>query len=46
MTDRVWLTPPQGRTWLNYMSVHHRREFEMNRQLQAECGLLLADYTS
>ena len=45
MTDRVWLTPPQGRTWLNYMGVYHRLEFEMNRQLQAECGLSLADYT-
>ena len=45
MTDRVWLTPLQGRTWLNYMSVYHRLEFEMNRQLQAECGLSLADYT-
>jgi DNA-binding MarR family transcriptional regulator len=41
----VWLTASQGRTWLNYMSVYHRLEFEMNRQLQAECGLSLADYT-
>ncbi|MDX1892360.1 MarR family winged helix-turn-helix transcriptional regulator [Mycolicibacterium sp. 050158] len=41
----AWLTPSQGRTWLNYMSVYHRMEFEMNRQLQSECGLSLADYT-
>ncbi|HYO00451.1 MAG TPA: MarR family winged helix-turn-helix transcriptional regulator [Mycobacterium sp.] len=41
----VWLTPSQGRTWLHYMRVYHRLEFEMNRQLQAECGLSLADYT-
>ncbi|MCW2515299.1 MAG: MarR family transcriptional regulator [Mycobacterium sp.] len=41
----VWLTPSQGRTWLSYMRVYHRLEFEMNRQLQAECGLSLADYT-
>jgi DNA-binding MarR family transcriptional regulator len=41
----VWLTPSQGRTWLNYMGVYHRLEYEMNRQLQAECGLSLADYT-
>jgi DNA-binding MarR family transcriptional regulator len=27
------------------MRVYHRLEFEMNRQLQAECGLSLADYT-
>jgi DNA-binding MarR family transcriptional regulator len=39
------LTPSQGRTWLHYMQVYHRLEFEMNRQLQAECGLSLADYT-
>lgn len=41
----VWLSPSQGRTWLNYMSVYHRLEYEMNRQLQAECGLSFADYT-
>ena len=45
MADKVWLTPSQGRTWLSYMQVYHRLEFEMNRQLQAECGLSLADYT-
>jgi DNA-binding MarR family transcriptional regulator len=45
MAEKVWLTPSQGRTWLNYMGVYHRLEFEMNRQLQAECGLSLADYT-
>jgi len=45
MADKVWLTPSQGRTWLNYMGVYHRLEFEMNRQLQAECGLSMADYT-
>lgn len=45
MADKVWLTPSQGRTWLNYMRVYHRLEFEMNRHLQAECGLSLADYT-
>ncbi|MEU0496770.1 MarR family winged helix-turn-helix transcriptional regulator [Mycobacterium sp. NPDC006124] len=41
----VWLTAPQGRTWLHYMSVYHRLEYEMNRHLQAECGLSLPDYT-
>jgi DNA-binding MarR family transcriptional regulator len=45
MADKVWLTAPQQRTWLNYMRVYHRMEYEMNRQLQAECGLSLADYT-
>jgi DNA-binding MarR family transcriptional regulator len=45
VADKVWLTPSQGKTWLAYMSVYHRLEFEMNRQLQADCGLSLADYT-
>ena len=43
-TDR-WLTPSQQRAWLNYMQVYHRLEYEMNRHLQAECGLSLGDYT-
>jgi DNA-binding MarR family transcriptional regulator len=45
MVDKVWLTDDQQRTWLSYMRVFHRLEFEMNRQLQAECGLSFADYT-
>jgi DNA-binding MarR family transcriptional regulator len=45
MAEKRWLTPVQQRTWLNYMGVYHRLEYEMNRQLQAECGLSLADYT-
>lgn len=32
-------------TWLNYMQVYHRLEYEMNRQLLADCGLSLSDYT-
>jgi DNA-binding MarR family transcriptional regulator len=40
-----WLTPSQQRTWLSYMRVYHRLEYEMNRHLQAECGLSLGDYT-
>jgi DNA-binding MarR family transcriptional regulator len=27
------------------MRVYHRLEYEMNRQLQAECGMSLGDYT-
>ena len=45
MADKVWLTAAQQRTWLNYMRVYLRMEYEMNRQLQADCGLSLADYT-
>jgi DNA-binding MarR family transcriptional regulator len=45
MADKVWLTDAQQRTWQSYMRVFHRLEFEMNRQLQSECGLSFADYT-
>jgi len=40
-----WLNASQQRTWLNYMRVYHRLEYEMNSQLQSECGLSLGDYT-
>jgi DNA-binding MarR family transcriptional regulator len=45
MADKLWLTAAQQRTWLNYMRVYLRMEYEMNRQLQSDCGLSLADYT-
>lgn len=45
MAEGEWLTATQQRTWLSYMRVYHRLEYEMNRQLQADCGLSLADYT-
>jgi DNA-binding MarR family transcriptional regulator len=40
-----WLNPSQQRAWLAYMRVYHRLEYEMNRQLQADFGLSLGDYT-
>jgi DNA-binding MarR family transcriptional regulator len=39
-----WLTPKQQRAWVAYMRVQLRMNYEMNRQLQAESGLSLADY--
>ena len=39
------LNASQQRTWRNYMRVYHRLEYEMNRQLLADCGLSLSDYT-
>lgn len=39
------LNASQQRTWLSYMRVYHRLEYEMNRQLLADCGLSLSDYT-
>jgi len=42
---RYPLNTSQQRTWLNYMRVFHRLEYEMNRQLLADVGLSLSDYT-
>src|ERR1700694_4088751 len=38
------LTPDQQRAWLAYMRVQLRLTYEMNRQLQADSNLSLADY--
>ena len=38
------LTRRQQRAWLAYMRVQLRLSFEMNRQLQTDSGLSLADY--
>lgn len=43
-TDRRWLTPQQQRAWVAYMRVQLRMNYEMNRQLQADSQLSLADY--
>ena len=42
--ERGWLTPKQQRAWVAYMRVQLRMSYEMNRQLQADSGLSLADY--
>ncbi|BBZ36484.1 MarR family transcriptional regulator [Mycolicibacterium confluentis] len=41
---RGWLSPNQQRAWVAYMRVQLRLSYEMNRQLQADSGLSLADY--
>src|SRR6478752_6470784 len=38
------LTPDQQRAWLAYMKVQLRLTYEMNRQLQADSDMSLADY--
>lgn len=43
-TDRGWLSPQQQRAWVAYMRVQLRMNYEMNRQLQADSQLSLADY--
>lgn len=40
----VWLSPSQLRAWLAFMGVQQRLGYEMNRQLQADNDLSLADY--
>ena len=42
--ERGWLTPKQQRAWVAYMRVQLRMNYEINRQLQADSGLSLADY--
>jgi DNA-binding MarR family transcriptional regulator len=43
--SRYPLNASQQQTWLNYMRVYHRLEYEMNRQLLTDCDLSLGDYT-
>jgi DNA-binding MarR family transcriptional regulator len=40
----IWLSRSQLRTWLAFMGVQQRLGYEMNRQLQADNELSLADY--
>jgi DNA-binding MarR family transcriptional regulator len=40
----VWLRRDELRTWLAYMRLQQRLGYEMNRQLQADSDLSLADY--
>src|ERR1700757_3680187 len=40
----VWLSRSQLLTWLAFMGVQQRLGYEMNRQLQADSELSLADY--
>ena len=39
-----WLDAEQQRAWLAFIRVQLRMTYEMNRQLQADSGLSLADY--
>jgi DNA-binding MarR family transcriptional regulator len=40
----VWLTADEQRVWRNYLVMTARLQSAMSRQLQADCGLSLADY--
>jgi DNA-binding MarR family transcriptional regulator len=39
-----WLSPSQLRAWVAYMRVQLRMNYEINRQLQRDSNLSLADY--
>lgn len=43
-TDNTWLSPSQKRAWVAYMRVQLRMNYEINRQLQLDSDLSLADY--
>ena len=40
----VWLTEDEQRVWRDHLTMTNRLQAEMNRQLQRDCGLSLADY--
>lgn len=40
----VWLTDDEQRVWRNHLTMTARLQAAMGRQLQADCGLSLADY--
>ncbi|HYZ68449.1 MAG TPA: MarR family transcriptional regulator [Mycobacterium sp.] len=40
----MWLTEEQQRVWRGYLEMNSRLQTAMNRQLQRDCGLSLADY--
>ncbi|PXX08021.1 DNA-binding MarR family transcriptional regulator [Mycolicibacterium moriokaense] len=43
-SDSPWLSPPHKRAWVAYMRVQLRMNYEINRQLQQDSDLSLADY--
>lgn len=40
----MWLDDEQQRAWLAWIRVHLRLTYEINRQLQADSGISMADY--
>jgi DNA-binding MarR family transcriptional regulator len=42
--DSPWLSPSQQRAWVTYMRVQLRMNYEINRQLQRDSELSLADF--
>jgi DNA-binding MarR family transcriptional regulator len=42
--DSLWLSASQQRAWVAFVRVQLRMNYEINRQLQRDSGLSLADY--
>jgi DNA-binding MarR family transcriptional regulator len=42
--DPAWLNPREQRAWLAYIRIQLRLSYEINRQLQADSDLSMADY--
>jgi DNA-binding MarR family transcriptional regulator len=42
--DSPWLSPSQQHAWVTYMRVQLRMNYEINRQLQRDSDLSLADF--
>jgi DNA-binding MarR family transcriptional regulator len=40
----MWLTKDEQKVWRNHLAMTARLQSAMSRQLQADCGLSLADY--
>lgn len=40
----VWLSDDEQQVWRDYLTMTNLLQAEMNRQLQRDCGLSLADY--
>jgi DNA-binding MarR family transcriptional regulator len=44
MTSPRWLAAEEQRAWRAYLRMHSQLDAELNRRLQAACGLSLSDY--
>jgi DNA-binding MarR family transcriptional regulator len=45
MTDPRWLDDREQRAWRSYLAMQNRLQAHINRRLQADSGLSLADFT-
>ena len=43
-TEPNWLDPREGRAWRTYLHAHHELQLRLQRDLQQDSGLIMADY--